>query len=193
MKCVYVGFIRKVMFVFALFASFDLSAFPINFQGFGEHLPSATLPLSLARAGAVFVMDLDAGHKTYTYAFYLNFSPADSPQELQRVTTVLGLKESGNGGTYKNGSGQVCLVRTGISVPLRLTISRVYEGGESVVYDRRIEKLWGFGGNGSRVSRLIDFVSLEPAHYKVRLEVLAVVDDLVGVPVRFNVGLPGKH
>jgi len=183
---------RKSSFVFMMLMPFGIGAFPMNINWFGESLPGAKLPISLAEQGAVFVVDLDAKANAYTYSFYLRFLVGADKQEQQRVSTILGLKERGNGSTYKDDHGELCYVRTGISIPLRLTISRVGENDETIMYVRDFDKLWGYGGNNSNLPRAIDFVRLEPAHYKIRLEVLAAVNELSGVPVNFIVDVPGK-
>jgi len=184
--------LKKLSWFLVLMASFSAQAFPLNVKGYFETLPNAKAPFSLATPGAVYTVDLDATRSTYTYAFYLSFMPGNDAQELQRVATVLGFKAPKNGATYRDDQGQVNFVRTGAVIPIRLTISRA-EGAETLVYDKQFQQLWGFGGNNSTLSRAIDFVRLEPGHYRVRVEVIAAVNELASVPVSFNVGLPGKH
>lgn len=186
-------FRRIVLGLVSILPSFNASSSLLNFDALVEKLPSVTIPFSLSKKGSVFTADLDAGAKTYTYTFYLNFLIKDNAEELQRVTTLLGLKDPKNGGTYKDVNGQLVEIRTGIPIDLRLTISRLDGEGESLVYDKKFHQLWSLGGNNSSILKAIDRVKLEPAHYKVRLESLAVVNELADIPVNFQIGLPGKH
>lgn len=196
MKKTPINFLRKLFGILFLLPFFSTNAFPLEWKGFFERLPHFTIPCSLAEKGHILTTDFKAGgnlNKTYGYTFYLSFLTKDSPEELrQRVAGFLGFREPKNGSTYTDANGQIVYNRTGIPIPIRLTISRLDGESETVVYNQEFRQLWTLA-YGASYDKAIDVIRLEPARYRVRLETLAAVPELADVPVSFEIGLPGKH
>lgn len=154
--------------------------------------PEIDVPFSLAESGYVLTTDFEAGEKTYTYTFYLDFSTDVTKQLAPGAAHAFGFDDP-HTGAYQYVNGQYEFFRTGGPIPLRLTVSRINGKDEVIAYDKEFSQLIGFGGNRSSILRTIDKIKLEPGHYRVRLETLASVGDLAAIPVNFRIGLPGKH
>jgi hypothetical protein len=173
--------------------TYSLASCGLDFSALFEKTPPhITLPFSLAEKGHVLTTDFKAGDKTYTYSFFLDFHVKnDDPEDLYRIAKILGLNEPDNGGTYKDANGHFIYIRTGIAIPLRLTISRVDGNNEAIVYNEEFNQLWSLGGSRIDILKLIVQVKLEPALYRVRLESLGAVNELADTPVNFNIGTLG--
>ncbi|NKI70726.1 hypothetical protein GN109_14985 [Collimonas pratensis] len=176
--------------IFILLPFLNASALPFELSALTEKLPHVVLPFNLEEKGYIATTDFVTGNKAYTYTFYLNFQIKNNQE---RIAKLLGLRDPDDGGGYKDADGQFVSIRTGIHIPLRLTVSRLDGENEVVVYDENFHQLRSLGGNDSSFLRTIDRVKLEPGHYRIRLEALAAVKELAEVPVNFEIGIPGKH
>jgi hypothetical protein len=153
---------------------------------FDKTPPHITLPFNLAEKGHVLTTDFKASNKAYTYTFFLEI-PLKKDNQEDFPPVALG----GNGGTYKDTNGKDVYIRTGIPIPLRLTISRIEGKNEVIVYNEEFNQLWSLGGSRSSFLKSIDQVKLEPALYRVRLETLAAVSELADRPVNFSISVIG--
>ena len=196
MNNISINFRRTLLGILSLLPFFSSNVFPLDLTALFEKLPHVTLPFTLSEKGHVLTTDFKAGgnlNKTYTYTFYLSFLTKDSPAELRlRVAGLLGFNAPKNGSTYTNENGEIVHNRTGIPIPLKLSISRLDGEIETVVYNQEFRQLWTLA-YGASYDKAIDKIKLDPAYYRIRLETLAAVPELANAPVSFEIGLPGKH
>ena len=185
MNNISINFRRTLLGILSLLPFFSSNVFPLDLTALFEKLPHVTLPFTLSEKGHVLTTDFKAGgnlNKTYLYNFRLSFLITDDEFKSGRIAGLLGY-----------GQQRFGFFRGGIPIPLRLTISRLVDGNEMVVYNEEVQHLLIGGAGNSRFFKDIDSVRLEPALYRVRLETLAAVPELADVPVNFEIGLPGKH
>lgn len=181
------------MCILPLLLFISTNAFPLDLAALTEKLPHITLPFSLAEKGYVLTTDFKAGgnrNKAYIYTFYLSFLITDDDLKSGHIPRLLGFGTQNDGGAYTDADGSI---RSGVLIPLKLRISRLEGKNEVTVLTKEYKKLSSSGAGNSRLFTAIDHIKLEPANYKVRLETLAAVPELAGVPVNFEIGLPGKH
>ncbi|MCX5865633.1 MAG: DUF5625 family protein [Deltaproteobacteria bacterium] len=114
----------------------------------------------------------------------MSFLPKNEEQ-LHRVAILFGLIDPNTGQAFTQFEDR------SIPIPLKLTVSRLDGGKETVVYNEEVSKMYNAGAGGT--DRGIAGIKLEPALYRVRLETLAAVPELADIPVNFEIGLPGKH
>lgn len=133
-------------------------------------------------------LPLDAG----VYTFYFTFHFSDEA-EAKKGFEIFEIGKRSTGGQIKDVNGNWEHIRTGISIPLRLTVSKLNGATETIVYDKSIEQLWWLGGNNSMLSEAIDKIPLPKGKYVVQLNVLQPISELSGVLSDFEIGLPGKN
>jgi hypothetical protein len=75
----------------------------------------------------------------------------------------------------------------GIPIPLRLTVSRIVDKKEEMVYEKDLRQLASWSGSRTQLSKLIAYVQLPPAHYRVRLVSLNAVPELAETKVNLRI------
>lgn len=132
-----------------------------------------TLPFNLAKRGNVLTTDFEAVDRAYTYTFSLDFLIKENdPEDFKRVAKLWG--------SYAD-------YGIPISIPLNLTITRINEKNEAVVYSQRLVKLPCWASSQIAISKKIDDIKLAPGHYRVQLETLEAVTEAAETPVNFTI------
>lgn len=118
------------------------------------------------------------------YFFNLRFMYKESDQEdRERVRKLMG-------GYMTNASGKV--TEPGVPIVLKLRIAIVTELGESPILDKEISELRLTSWGGDSFGKEIAVVILKPGRYRIRVESLRDVPELVGTPVIFSIGRDTK-
>lgn len=142
--------------------------------------PPLTLPFEVQRTGSkveteLFVVD----HREYSFSLKFGFKENDG-EDRARVKKLVG-----DDGQFKNGD-------PGISTPLRIKINLIDASGDKPLFEQEISvlRLRSWGGNG--FDKHIAYVVLKPGHYRVSVESLKDVPELVGTPIAFGIGFYAK-
>ena len=186
---------RNVLFFLSVLILFQ-KVWSMETSYFNEELPQFNIPYKLSETGYVVAFYFQAGgnlNKTYKYTFSLDFQLNKAANEsIQEARKLLGTTEIGDGATHKTKFSDFDWIRTGIRIPLELTISNGDVENSKILYRATFEKLWTVG-YGDSIEKAIDAVKLEPGKYKIQLRVLSAVPELADIPVNFKISLPGKH
>lgn len=158
----------------------------VDWHALTERLPHTSQSFSLARSGYEISTEFLAGgnlSKRYRYTMYLTFQVKPSKSlDGSRVRHLLGLASS-----------QITDQGAGIDIPIRVQISQITNGIDSIFYDKTFGKLYNLSWGEHEFDKGIDSVFLDPGKYTVRVALMDAVPELVNVPVTFEIGLPGKH
>lgn len=153
-----------------------------------SHLPREpiTVPFSLAEKGFSITTDFAAVERVYLYLFSLDLVLTKNDEEqFQRVARLWGGPSSFNRETSE-------FKPMGIPIPLRLTVSRVVNEREEIVFDKEFSQLASWAGSRTQLSKLISYVKLTPGHYRVRLIALESVPELATTKVNLRILIERK-
>ncbi|MBI5556779.1 MAG: hypothetical protein HY885_04015 [Deltaproteobacteria bacterium] len=143
-------------------------------------LPRAPLhfPFEVQRAGNKIETELQVlERREYSFSLRFGFKEND---EVDRARVK---KLVGDHMIDKYGK----LVEPGIPIPLRLRINVVDVAGERTIFEKEISEqgLWAWGGVD--FAKLIESMILKPGHYRISVETLKDIPELIGIPVTFNI------
>jgi hypothetical protein len=130
------------------------------------------------KAGAKIETDLYMPDKRY-YSFSLDFFYKEKDEEdRKRVRKLVGDHR-----IDRNGK----LIEPGVPIPLKMAINKINTGGKILILDKEVSelRLWAWGG--SRFTKLVEGLILEPGYYHVSIESTSDIPELTGTTVTFNV------
>jgi hypothetical protein len=136
-----------------------------------------SIPFPLDKAGKletdVYIAEPD------NYAFDIDFMyEVGNWDDARRVS-----KLAGSGGRYRMGE----LSEPGIPLQLRLRITRIRDKTESIEFDEISTAQGTYAGGFGKHSKSIKNIPLNEGHYKVLIENLLAVPELVGTKTIFNI------
>jgi hypothetical protein len=145
-----------------------------------------SVPFSLAEKGFSITTDFAAVERTYRYLFSLDLVLENNNEEqFQRLAKLWGGPSSFNRETSE-------FKPVGIPIPLRLTVSRVVNEREEIVYDKEFSQLASWAGSRTQLSKLITYIKLPPGHYRVHLVALDAVPELASTKVNLRILIERK-
>jgi hypothetical protein len=80
----------------------------------------------------------------------------------------------------------------GIPIPVRLTVGRVVDEKEEIIYDNEFSQLASWAGSRTQLSKLITYIKLPPGHYRVHLVALDAVPELATTQMNLRILVEGK-
>jgi Domain of unknown function (DUF5625) len=156
--------------------------------GHAEKLPTEpiSVPFSLVERGYSVTTDFAAVKRTYRYLFSLDLVlEKNNEEQFQRVAKLWGGPSSFNRETSE-------FKPVGIPIPVRLTVSRVTEEKEEIVFDKEFSQLASWAGSRTQLSKLITYIKLPPGHYRAHLVALDAVPELAATQVNLRILIEHK-
>jgi hypothetical protein len=145
-----------------------------------------SVPFSFAENGFSITKDFAAVERTYRYLFSLDLELENNNEEqFQRLAKLWGGPSSFNRETSE-------FKPVGIPIPLRLTVSRVVNEREEIVYDKEFSQLASWAGSRTQLSKLITYIKLPRGHYRVHLVALDAVPELASTKVNLRILIERK-
>jgi hypothetical protein len=146
-------------------------------------MPPIELPFEVQKAGAKVetLMRTKEGRIGYNFDLEFKFKKND-PEDRARVNKLTG------DASYKKYDGRV--TQPGIPIHLRLKIYIIEAAGERPILDKEIhdpQELRLTSGGDDYFCKLIADVNLKPGIYRVSLESLKDVPELIGTPVFLSI------
>ncbi len=145
--------------------------------------PPLVLPFAVQQAGNKVETELQVHeYRPYIFDLRLGFVEKDS-EDRERVK-----KLAGDYGRSKEGK----LLKPGVAVPLRLRISVIDSFPEKTLLEREIleEEMWAYGADNFK--KRIAIVPLKPGHYRISVESLKDMPELIGTTVALGIGYDPK-
>lgn len=160
-----------------------LSLFMLAFLPWLSGCETASWPFEVQKAGNRIEVEYWAReHRGYHFQLLLGYKKRDAV-DAERVG-----KLAGGGARDKNGKS----INPGVPILLRFKIYVIDTAGERLMLEQEISELNTTGaGSGSYYSE-IAMVILEPGRYRISVESLKDVPELVGTPVIFSIGIDAK-
>jgi len=137
------------------------------------------LPFAACQKAAILAFDFEAiEDNSYVFLLTLQWSENDTAQREHLA------KFMGDGGYDPKTNKQI---NTGLPIPLRLKISRLDPAGEISIYDKEImeEELQSRGPK--ELEKVIDRIKLSTGNYRVHVEALTGIPELVGTPIGLGI------
>ena len=142
--------------------------------------PPLSLPFEVQKAGNKVETKLRVvEHREYIFSLRFGFKENDE-EDRSRVKKLVG-----DDGQFKNGD-------PGIPTPLRFKISVIDATGERPMLEQVIPELRLRSWGGDSFKKHIAYVILKPGHYRISIESLKDVPELVGTPIAFSIGRDPK-
>jgi hypothetical protein len=137
--------------------------------------PPLFFPFELQKAGNKIETDFRvAEFREHSFTLDFGFKKNDEV-DRERVRKFVG-----DPGQDKYGKQ----VEPGIPIPLRIRLNLVEAAGERTIFEKEISELRLWAWNGS-FTKLIETTNLKPGHYRIRVESLKDIPELVGTPITF--------
>jgi hypothetical protein len=146
----------------------------------GIVFPSTNLNLPFQAGVKGAVLDTQFRVRTtegYNFNLDLHFRE-NNAQDRERVRELAGT------GQYNRAGRQI---NTGLPIPVRLRVSRIGDGVESVVLDGAFTDHDLEGFSASYYAKIITGARLEPGTYRVRIEALQDIPELNDVLVQLDI------
>lgn len=145
-----------------------------------------TVPFSLAEKGFSITTDFAAVGRKYRYLFSLDLvCHKNNEEDCQRLAKLWGGPSSHDRESFE-------LKPVGIPIPLRLTVSRIVEKKEEMVYENDFFQLASWAGSRTQLSKLITYIQLPPARYRVHLVALDAVPELAETKINLRILIERK-
>lgn len=145
--------------------------------------PPLIVPFEAQKAGSTFTTELQVVEHRY-YEFAVLLQPKKGAT-IEDVKQLIALAEGEPG--YRNGEP----ISYGIAIFLTLVVSAIDQAGERIVYSKSISREQMTSAGGMGVEKLIDVIELKPGNYRIRIQSLKDIPELIGYPINF--GIYGKH
>lgn len=144
---------------------------------------TAEWPFEAQKAGAKIEVEFRASeHRGYFFILSFMHKKYDR-EESDRISKLLG-----DGAINKNGE----FVNPGIPILLHLRIRKIDSAEEPPVFDQAIPALGISAWGSEAVRRHIAIIPLKPGRYRISVESLQDVPELVGIPIVFSIGMAAK-
>lgn len=145
-----------------------------------------SVPFSVAEKGFSLTTDFAAVERTYSYLFSLDLVlEKNNEEQYQRLAKLWGGPSSFDRGTLE-------FKPVGIPIPVRLTVGRVVDEKEEIVFDKEFSQLASWAGSRTQLSKLITYIKLPPGHYRVRLLALDAVPELATTQMNLRILIERK-
>lgn len=171
----------KRLFIVAVLAFFPLVS------GCASNMQPSSLPLFVPfeaqKAGSAFTTEIwVVEHRIYIFAVALGVKKGATTEETIKNARQLD-KLAGQSGRDENGK----LYRPGISIPLKLKVSAIEPSDERIIYDKEAyeEEVISHGRRG--IAKLIDSIELKRGRYRVSIQSLKNIPELVDNPITFGI------
>lgn len=145
--------------------------------------PPIKLPFEVQKAGSKVETEMRiVEEKEYRFALVFMYNKGD------RVDGERVRKLAGDAMIDKNGK----LVEPGIPILLRLKINVIDASGERQILEQEVSELRLSSYGSDHFNKQIIYLTLKPGYYRVSLESLMDVPELIGTPVIFQIGFYSK-
>jgi len=145
-----------------------------------------TVPFSVAEKGFSITTDFAAVKRQYRYLFSLDLVlEKNNEEQYHRLAKLWGGPSSFDRETSE-------FKPMGIPIPVRLTVSRVADKREEIVYDKEFSQLASWAGSRTQLSKLITYIKLPPGHYRVHLVALDAIPELASTKVNLRILIERK-
>ncbi len=143
---------------------------------------TAERPFEAQKAGAKIEVEFRAReHRGYYFILSFMHKKFDRT-ESDRIHKLLGRE-------WKNKNGELTI--PGIPTLLRLRIYEV-DAAEEPIFEEDIQTFGITSAGSDSVDRDIAMVILQPGRYRISVESLKDVPELIGIPVIFRIGMAAK-
>lgn len=145
--------------------------------------PPLSLPFEVQKAGSKVETELQiVEDKEYRFTLLFLYKENDE-EDRARVR-----KLAGGQGVDKNFK----LIEPGIPISLKVKINIIDSTGERTMFEQEVSELSLSGWGSGRFSKRIIYLTLKPGHYRVSIETLKDVPELLGTSVIFQIGFYSK-
>jgi hypothetical protein len=144
-------------------------------------IPPFQLPFAIHQAGAIVSTKLWV-KDSHTYPLFLDFMFNENDRvDKERVRKLVG------SGGYNKFTGK--LVDPGIQIPLKITVNLIDSSGERLFLEKEVltEGVISWGGNV--FSRKVGYIELVPGLYRVTVQSLKGVPELMDTKVILGISL----
>lgn len=149
----------------------------------GPPKPPLSLPFEVQKAGNKVETELRVvEHRGYIFALLFMYKK-DDQEDRARVRKLAGEYE-------KNQNGE--LIEPGVPILLRLKIDVIDDSGVKTMLEQEISELRMTSYGAVSFNKRISAVPLKPGHYRISVESLKDVPELLGTPVIFQIGRDPK-
>ncbi len=139
--------------------------------------PPISLPFEIQKAGSRVEMDIRiVSAIEYRFSLLYLYNQND-PLDIQRVRKLAG---------YAN------LDKPGVPVLLRLNIRLVDSTGKKLILEQDVSDIRVVAAGAGSYTKKIIYLNLAPGHYRVSIESLKDVPELIGTPVEFLIAFNPK-
>ena len=160
-----------------------LSIFMLAFLPWLTACAKSNFPFEVQKAGNKVEIEYRVvKHEFYYFNLRLMYKEGDQ-EDRARVRKLAGSYEKD-----KNGK----LIEPGIPIVLRFKINVIDSAGERPMLEQEIPVLGLTSWGGDSFSKQIAGVPLKPGRYRISVESLRDVPELVGTPVIFSIGIDAK-
>lgn len=164
-----------VLIIFPWFSACARDAKPLQ--------PPLSLPFEMQKAGNKVETELRViEHRGYLFDLQLMYKERDQVDRarVKKLAGAATIDKYGN------------LVEPGILILLRLKIEVVDDSGVKLMFEQEISELRLTSHGADSFDKRIAVVPLKPGRYRISVESLKDVPDLVGTPVIFRIGFYAK-
>lgn len=152
-------------------------------QDAGPPNPPLSLPFEVQQAGNKVETELRVvEHRGYSFDLRLMYKKGDQANR-ERVRKLAGRYEQD-----KNGK----LIEPGVPILLRLKIDVIDDSGVNPMLEQGVSELKLTSWGGDSFNKRIAEVPLKPGRYRISIESLRDVPELLGTPVILRVGFDAK-
>lgn len=146
----------------------------------GPPQPPINLPFEVQKAGSRVETEMRiVEEKGYWFSLLLRYKQ-DDMADAERVRKLAG---------YSDLDKDNKLLRPGVSTPLRFKMHIIDGAGERLMLEQEISELRTTSyGSGRYTKQIISPLVLKPGRYRVSVESLKDVPELIGTPVEFSIG-----
>jgi Domain of unknown function (DUF5625) len=131
------------------------------------------------KAGSTFATELRVvEHRSYIFSLPLVAKKGETIAEARQINEL-----AGSDARYKDGTP----VSYGIPIPLKLKVSVIESSGDRTIYDREIHEMKKIGAARFGFEKLIDYIELKPGLYRINIQSLKDIPELVESPITFGI------
>ena len=144
--------------------------------------PPLSVPFSVQKMGSKVETELQiVEHRSYFFDLQLMFK--ETEEDRKRVR-----KLAGDVMIDKNGKA----IEPGVPIVLKFKVSEIDTSGEALILEQKFADLKLVSSSANSFNKRIATVILKPGKYRVSVESLKSIPDLVGTPVVFRIGRNAK-
>lgn len=149
----------------------------------GPPKPPINLPFEVQKSGSRVETEMRiVEEKEYRFALLLLYKK-DAMADFERVRKLAGYSDLDKFGK---------LLRPGVPVLLKFKINIIDSAGERLMLEQDVSELRTTSMGSGQFNKQIVYLVLKPGHYRVSVESLRDVPELIGTPVEFQIGFYSK-